>query len=420
MDSSKIEKLKNYSYFNPTEIQEIKDTLLNLAIKSNDEINKNKILKEIIEFKKNEINQYKVYLSIRSSDKKNSDENNKSIMENELIKNNKKLFDSNEIIKSEIKSLKNKYEINSVNLERNLKQQKNVLEALEETNFILENKIKEKEAMIDKIKEIEFDITLNVNEISNEIGPEVFNNLKEYKNAIDYSLILNEEYFREYLLYKSIKFNKIKNKINKLVEKKKKLENIINNNNNQNLKNIITLININNYTDNIDNTFIEENKNNLNKDILNKSNDIIIPTNVTTENSIFSMNDSLYFDTEEQIDVELPENDFSSYYLSQKSLGFNIIKKKLIIPHLNLKQIKYNAYKNKIGSSDREISLSRSFENDTTHRIKAIKNQIKSYKRQNINLDKKCQKYEQKIKQIALILYSNSKSKFIIKNNNDN
>ena len=417
MDSSKIEKLKNYSYFNPTEIQEIKDTLLNLAIKSNDEINKNKILKEIIEFKKNEINQYKVYLSILSSDKKNSDENNKSIIENELIKNNKKLFDSNEIIKSEIKSLKNKYEINSVNLERNLKQQKNVLEALEETNFILENKIKEKEAMIDKIKEIEFDITLNVNEISNEIGPEVFNNLKEYKNAIDYSLILNEEYFREYLLYKSIKFNKIKNKINKLVEKKKKLENIINNNNNQNLKNII---NINNYTDNIDNTFIEENKNNLNKDILNKSNDIIIPTNVTTENSIFSMNDSLYFDTEEQIDVELPENDFSSYYLSQKSLGFNISKKKLIIPHLNLKQIKYNAYKNKIGSSDREISLSRSFENDTTHRIKAIKNQIKSYKRQNINLDKKCQKYEQKIKQIALILYSNSKSKFIIKNNNDN
>ena len=202
-----------------------------------------------------------------------------------------------------------------------------------------------------------------------------------------------------------------------MAQKKKELENTINKNNKQESKNI-SLININN--DNIDDTFIEEKKNISNEEInINNSNDIIIPTNVTTDNSIFSMNDSLYFDTEEQIDVELPENDFSSYYLSQKSLGFNIIKKKLIIPPFNLEQIKYNANKNKYGSSYREISLSRSLENDISHKIKNIKKQIKSYKRQNNNLDKKCQKYEKKIKQIALLFYSNPKNKFINKNYDD-
>lgn len=223
------------------------------------------------------------------------------------------------------------------------------------------------------------------------------------------------EYNHEYLIYKSIKFNKIKNKINKLTEKKKKLKNIINKDKKHELKNI------NDINDYIDDPFIEEDKKNFNKEInINNSNDIIFPTNVTTENSFYSINDSLFFDTEEQIDVELPEKDFSSYYLSQKSLGFNNIKKKLIVPPLNLKQIKYNAYKNKNGISYREISLSRSLENDIHQKIKNIKKQIISYERQNINLDNKCQKYEKKIKQIALLLYSNPKNKFEIKNYDDN
>ena len=215
------------------------------------------------------------------------------------------------------------------------------------------------------------------------------------------------EYYHEYLLYKSTKFNKIKNKIKKLTEKKKKLENIINKYSKKKSKNII------NINCNIDDAFIEENKNNFKTEVnINNNNDIIIKTNVFTENSFFSLDDSLYFDTEEQIEVELPENDFSSYYLNQKSIGFNIIKKNLIIPPLNLEQIKYNANKNKNGSLFTEISLSKSFENDIHHKIKNIIKKIIFYKSQNINLDKKCQKYEKKIKQIALLLYSNSKNKF--------
>ena len=134
---------------------------------------------------------------------------------------------------------------------------------------------------------------------------------------------------------------------------------------------------------------------------------MIIPTNITTDESILSLNDSLYFDTEEQIDVELPENDFSSYFLSQKSLGFKIIKKEIIIPKLELNKIKELNIND--DNSSKEISLSRSFEDDIKHKIKKIKKQIKLYETQNKNLDKKCEKFENKIKQIALFVYSNKK-----------
>ena len=132
---------------------------------------------------------------------------------------------------------------------------------------------------------------------------------------------------------------------------------------------------------------------------------MIIPTNITTDGSLSNINDSLFFDTDEQIDIELPENDFSSYYLSQKSLGFNIVKKKLFVPKLDLTQIKYNLINN--NSSSKEISLSRLLENGDTYKIKKIKKQIKSCEKQKVNLEKKIEKYEKKIMEIALFLYSN-------------
>ena len=75
--------------------------------------------------------------------------------------------------------------------------------------------------------------------------------------------------------------------------------------------------------------------------------------------------------------------------------------------------------KNKKESSYREINLSRSLEKDISHKIKIIKNHIESYKRRNINLDIKCHKYENKKKQIDLLLNSNQKNKYIIKNCDD-
>ena len=130
MKYSKV-KLKNISD-DIMQIKEIKETLLNLAVKSNDEINKNRILKQLIEFNKNELNRNKECLSLLSSLNKISHLNIKKLVKNELIKNNKYLLDSKELLKNKIEVLKRQYEINSFVLERNIKQQKNVLEALKE------------------------------------------------------------------------------------------------------------------------------------------------------------------------------------------------------------------------------------------------------------------------------------------------
>ena len=245
-------------------------------------------------------------------------------------------------------------------------------------------------------------------EVIKSIDKDLYKNIDEFNREIDYNLSINKDYYHQYLLYKATKFNKAKNRTFRLTKKKNELENIINEyiHPNQNLSNKNNDIISNN------NKLEQKTENRKNKYKFNSTNDIIIPTNIATEGSFYSLNDSLYFDTEEQIDIELPENDFSSYYLSQKSLGFNIIKRKLVIPKLELKQIKYNLNRN--CNTSKEISLSRSFENDLKQNIKKIKKQIKSYERQNNNLDKKCEKYEKKIKQIALFLYFNEKSNLSI------
>ena len=401
MNDSKNKNLKT----NTTDTKEIKAALFNLAIKSNEEKNKNEILRQQILFKQRQINENKMLLSLLSSIINKSDNKYKNEIENELIKGNQKIAESNESLKKDINILKIKNEEYLIRLDNNISQKKNVLEAIKETNFILENEIKEKDNLISRLKEIIFDLLLKINnfEIIKSIDKDLFRNIDEYNRTIDYNLTIDRDYYHQYLLYKATKFNKLKNKTFKLTKKKNELENIINGylHPNQNIaNNNDDIINNNNKSE-------QRIENEKNKYKYNSSNDIIIPTNITTEGSIYSLNDSLYFDTEEQINVELPENDFSSYYLSQKSLGFNIIKKKLVIPKLELRQIKYNLNRN--CNSSKEISLSRSFENDLKHKIKKIKKQIKSYERQNDNLDKKCEKYEEKIKQIALFLYSNEK-----------
>ena len=400
MKNSKFNYSKNIS-----DTKEIKDTLLKFANKSNDEIIQNKMVKCLIQFKQKEIDQNKRYISILSSSNTKENIKLKKELENKVIKDNQKLFETNELIKKEINILKEKYKTNSNILNNSIKQQNNVLEAIKETNFLLENKLKEKESLISRIKELICDITLNIGnfEVIKDIDKEFYRNIDEYNNKVYYNLLFNREYYHEYLLYKSIKFNKIKNKVFKLTEKKKELENY----NNGHIQSKTNLSNKNNEIA-YNNSYIEEIKEEkIKKNKYNSSNDMIIPTNITTDESILSLNDSLYFDTEEQIDVELPENDFSSYFLSQKSLGFKIIKKEIIIPKLELNKIKELNIND--DNSSKEISLSRSFEDDIKHKIKKIKKQIKLYETQNKNLDKKCEKFENKIKQIALFVYSNKK-----------
>ena len=180
-----------------------------------------------------------------------------------------------------------------------------------------------------------------------------------------------------FLMYLSIKFNKEKNKILRLTEEKNELINIIDSLKKKKSKNKI------------------ENKNKIymENNYLNNNNVINNPMNEMTENPIFDINDSLYFDTDEQMDVEFPENDFSSYYLSQKSLGLNLAKKNVVVPPLDFKLIEHKKNKEELSSGK---SLSRVFEDDLDYKIKKIKKKIRSMNTQNKNMDIKCHKYEKK------------------------
>ena len=379
-----------------------------LANKTFEESNKNSFLFQMCNLSKNHINQNKILLTTLSSYEKKYNINLKKTLENELLNYNKNLKQSNESLKNEINKMKEKYRNNSLVLEENNKQQKIILEKLKDKNFILENKLKEKESLILIINELLYDRLLDLDNIKiiKDLNEYYFENKVKGKQIIENTLLLNNEFYNEYLLYKSKKYNKTKNRIYELIKKKKELEQYNNKNS------------INNVFENENKNIIYSKNNPINVDNENTSNDIVIPTDVTTENSIFNMNDdSLYFDTEEQIDIEFPENDFSSCYLSSKSLGNSSDVKKKIVPPLDLKLINYNL--NDRVFSIGEKSLSRDIENDDiTTEIKKIKKKIKSYIRQNKNLEKKCQKYEKKNKNIAKFLFSNSKSNNLKKNNN--
>ena len=300
--NKKVEKNKNR---NNKETIIILSKLANISI---DEPNRNKFLTQMIELRKNQIKQKKLYLSILSHYKNNSNKNIKNVIENELLNYNTNLKISNECLNNKIKQIKEKYKNNSILLEKNIINQKNLLETIKEAKFILENKLKEKDSLIIRIKELLCDSILNLDtiEIINGINEDYFGTSKENEKIIENTLELDKNYYNEYLLYKSMKFNKIKNKILKLSEKKNELRQY----ENKNMKN-----NIDNNFASFNNDYTKYSKNNLNNnDNLNSGNDLIIPTNVTTENSIFNMNDSLIFDTDEQIDVEFPDNDFSSFF----------------------------------------------------------------------------------------------------------
>ena len=376
--------------------------------KSHKEINKNKLLNQTILFNQTQLKKIKKILSKFLSYEKLSNKNASKEIENQLTKLKEKLIKYKESLFYEIKCNKEKMNINSIMLDKNTKQQLNVLDSLKNKNFILENNLKEKDSLIERLKIILCDAILNFHdvEIIKNIEPDYLANIEKNQTIIETDFLINREYYNQFLLYKLMKFNKIKNKAYKLNEKKNELLNTINEyyHKNNKFENIIK-----------DKPSLEKN---ITKDNFDISNDIIIPTNVSTNGSILNMNDSLYFDTEEQIDIKLPENDFSSFFSSQKSLSLNTLKKNIYIPPLNIELIKNNM-KNEESSSE-EKSLSRILENDLDYKIKKMKKQIKSYKRQNDNLDKKCKKYENKIKQIALLLYFESKNDLSINNTNDN
>ena len=345
------------------------------------EIKKKELLQHQIKEKKEEININKYNLSEFSLFlKKNKTKKNILLIIKELKQNNMLLSQKNKIIKKDLAFYKEKYNNFSLYLEKNIEQLKYIKTTAEEQNFMLENKLKEKEALIKTIKYIIFDLSLGSR--NTEIIKEIDNDYYKKDESFDK---ITEQFFEEQRENYNQSFMAYLMKQNRIINKNKKLVNE---------KTLITEYIVKNIYNNNDNI----------------SNEMIIQTNVSTDDSI--QDNSSILDTEEQNDIKFTDNE---QYSSKKLLiSNNNNNKNILVPPLDLRLINYNKQNN---LSYREKSLSRNFnfflsddtmqnENLIEEDINKIKNIIRQLKKRNKNLEIKIKKYEDKIGKIALNLYS--------------
>ena len=361
---------------------------LSCKFKMKIELMRNKILRELIKAKQEEINMNKYNLSELSILlKKKKNKINTSIIKEELNKINIETLKKNHLLQKQIELYNYKYNDISSLLEKKTEQFKYIKITAEEQFFILENKLEEKNILIKVIKNIIFNLTLGFTkfELIQEIDNDYFKKEEGFEKKTE--LILNEdrEMSNQYFLFNLMKQNRI-------INYNKKREKEIN----------------------ILSEFISKYKNkklNTNDSNLYENNEMIIQTNISTDDSI--SNDSLLLDSEEQIDIEFTSKDFFSEQnnIELKNNGKN---KNLIVPPLDLRLINFNKQND---LSYKEKSLSRKImfelsddkvqdEKTIEENIEKLKRQIKYFKRKNKILENKCKKYENKISKFSLILYS--------------
>jgi len=360
---------------------------LSCKFKMKIELMRNKILRELIKAKQEEINMNKYNLSELSILlKKKKNKINTSIIKEELNKINIETLKKNHLLQKQIELYNYKYNDISSLLEKKTEQFKYIKITAEEQFFILENKLEEKNILIKVIKNIIFNLTLGFTkfELIQEIDNDYYKKEEGFEKKTE--LILNEdrEMSNQYFLFNLMKQNRI-------INYNKKREKEIN----------------------ILSEFISKYKNkklNTNDSNLYENNEMIIQTNISTDDSI--SNDSLLLDSEDQIDIEFTSKDFFSEQnnIELKNNGKN---KNLIVPPLDLRLINFNkqndlSYKEKSLSrkifklSDDKIQNERTVEEN----IDKLKEMIKYLKKKNKIMENKCRQYEDKISKIALSLYS--------------
>lgn len=375
--------------------------LSKLMNQSNKEIVKNEIYKEMISLLTYSISKNKKFISKISSFKGNTKTNSNKLIENELINYNKELMEYKNGITCQIDEWKQRYDNGLQKLEEKTAQLKLIEESTKNHSFFLENQLEGKINTILKLREMLLDSYLNIKvmEVNKDTSPDYFESKKEEKKITNQILDKKSFIMQSLLYYKCVEFNKMSNKNKRLKERINKLKNIIKYYRRKNIrikeqsdKNLIKIDK---------STFLENIKKNK---IYNNSSDNLIRLDISSDESNFSENDSLCFDTEEQIDIEFPEKDISSSVTNKKNNSYNI--KGIKIPKLNLDLIKYNIGKDNIYG---EKSLSRENLDDKqliNESIRNIKKQIKSNKCSGKNLKKKCNKYEKKIQRLATQLYN--------------
>ena len=373
--------------------------------------NKNLYLQQSIRNIKEKINSIKHHISKLSNLNNSKKIDLISDIMKKIRQDNINIKSKNEKLKKEILNYKKKYENISDLYKANNEQISYVKITAEEQNFILENKLKEKNNLIEAIKfnlsELNFGIKKF--ELIKEIDSEYYNEEggfdREVGKIFGEQLVLGNQY----LLGNLIKENRLINNNKKLLNEKNDLEEMI--------KNYKNYINGNNQQRNPE-IQTEE------KDININNNETMIQTKVSTDDSYINNNNedySLSLDSEEELDIEFSSTNLLSNDLIKKNPE-NKNDNHINIPHLDLRMINYNkshgySYSEKslsrdikfVSSDNKEDSADIIYEN-----VKNMKQLIKSYKKKNKILQKKCNKYEGKIGKIALKLYSNKDEKNFI------
>ena len=373
--------------------------------------NKNLYLLQSIRNIKEKINSIKYHISKLS----NPNNSKKLDLISDIVKKigqeNINIKSKNEKLKKEIFNCKKTYENISDLYKANSEQISYVKITAEEQNFILENKLKEKNNLIEAIKfnlsELNFGIKKF--ELIREIDSEYYNEEGGFDREV--GKIIREQSIlgNQYLLGNLIKENRLINNNKKLLNEKNDLEEII--------KNYKNYINNNNPQKNPE---IQTEEKDVN---INNNNETMIQTKVSTDDSYINNNEdySLSLDSEEELDIEFSSTNLLSSDLIKKNPE-NKSNNHINIPHLDLRMINYNKshiYSYSEKSLSRNLKFVSSDNKDDSadiinENVKNMKNLIKSYKKKNKILQKKCDKYEGKIGKIALKLYSNKDEKNFI------
>ena len=367
---------------------ELKNQLSFLATNAKNRLSQNQKLNELIKIKKKQITRNKENLTKFSTF--NKIQKNENEICNEVVKeiksSNKELLSLNNYLHKQINNLNEKY-ITLINLfYNNNSNLMNQLDLLKDRQFILENALKEKENEINKLKDYICEIYMQFYEPTKiEISPQEV--ILDSENEL--SKILNS--YKDYLLNKSIGFNKykklrtdFKKQIMELKAKIKNINRYINTLNNLNTN--FDCIDFSNYSNNI---YIEGEE--CLKDI-NAKKANISNIHLNTEDSLNDIITDIESDGMDIYDL------ISNNFIEEKT-KINI--KMPLNLKLDLSQINYNKNQMKIEDKEKSLSRDNNYDKDLySIRIKKMKNKINLISERKDFYIEIINKYKEKIKEI--------------------
>ena len=376
---------------------ELKTKLTSLADKAKARINKNKVLKELIVFYKDQISQDKnkflKYSTLKLIAKNNQELSNS--IQKELKSNNSSIKLENDSLQRTIRALKIKYDTNISKGREIIDSIYDSYDAVQEKNFLISNAFQSKE---NDIKEI----SKTISHIKEEGYQLIIDSVEYFEKELEDEIDLRDELKKdmEYhtLLYdqKLMQINKYINDCKKRAEKISNLKII-----KKNIKKYIrTLTNL---LANFDCISFPENRNIVieGEECLQEAIGMKAE-NINNNNGISLSEESESFLNETDLNLDVKEFELIRNNLLEE-------KSKLItnspIPKLDLALINFNKQKLNYDYDEKSLSRNDMKEHDLlSMRIIKLKDEIKALTDKNDKLCEKIKKYREKIYKLNQII----------------